>query len=110
MKSNAQYQRELRDRRRVSEEELRDSLLNNMEVFTERWEDGAKAITIDWNLTKVDEMAVELMAKRKGLTVAEFLDATGRRIINERLKAAGGGKVQRSRSRIVPDNPGHFDV
>ena len=90
--------------------ELRESLFNNIEVFTERQEEGTKAITIDWNLTQVDEMAVELMAKRKGLTVKEFLDDTARRIINQRLKVAGGGKVQRSRTRVVEDNPGHIDV
>ena len=110
VKSAALRNKESRERRKVSEMELRESLFNNIEVFTETWEDGAKAITIEWNLTPVDQMAVEIQAKHKGLTVEEFLDATGRRIINQRLQAAGGGKVQRSRSRIAPDNPGHFDV
>ena len=88
--------------------ELRESLFRNIEVWTGTWEDGAKAINIEWNLTPVDQAAVELMAKRKGLTADEFLDALGRRIVNERLKAAGGGKVLRSRSQVVPDNPGHM--
>ena len=88
---------------------MRESLFNNIEVFTETLKDGTKALTIDWNLTKVDQMAVEIMAKRQGLTVDEFLDAKGRKIINQRLKAAGGGQVKRSRSQIAPDNAGHID-
>ena len=104
VKSAALRNKESRERIKVREMELRDSLFRNIEVFTETWEDGEKAITIDWNLTQVDEMAVEIMAKRKGLTVAEFLDDTCRRIINERLKVAGGGKVGQSRIRTLPDD------
>ena len=92
VKSAALRNKESRERIKVREMELRDSLFRNIEVFTETWEDGEKAITIDWNLTQVDEMAVEIMAKRKGLTVAEFLDDTCRRIINEAAK--GGGRRQ----------------
>ena len=109
VKSAALRNRESRARRKVSEMELRESLFRNIDVFTETLEDGRKTITINWNLTQVDEMAVELMAKRKGWTVEEFLDDTARRIINQRLQAAGGGKVQRSRSQIAPDNAGHID-
>ncbi len=100
----ARNQKAYRDRMKVSEMELQESLFRNIEVFTETWEDGAKAITVDWNLTQVDRIAVELMAARKGLTMEEFLDDTGRRIINQRLKVVGGGKVQRSQSRILPDD------
>ena len=89
--------------------ELENSLFRNIEVFTETWEDGAKAITMAWNLTPEDNAAAEIMAKRQGLTVDEFLDALGRKVVNQHLKAAGGGKVKRSRSQIAPDNPGHID-
>ena len=108
-KTDAVRQKEMRDRRKVSDMELTESLFNNIEVYTGRREDGAKEITIDWNLTPVDQAAVEIMAKRQGLTVDEFLDAKGRKIINQRLKAAGGGQVKRSRSQIAPDNAGHID-
>ena len=67
--------------------ELRESLFNNIEVFTERQEDGTKAITIEWNLTQVDQMAVELQAKRRGLTVEEFL---GRHSAQDHQRASKG--------------------
>lgn len=90
MKSDVQRQQELRDRRKVESMDLEDNLFRKIEVFTKRGEDGIKRIVIDWNLTAIDSAAVDIMAKRQGLTSDAFLEKLGRRVINKRFNIQVG--------------------
>ena len=99
VKSDVVRQQELRDRRKVTLENLKDTMFENSEIY----KSGDRYI-IEWNVTPQQWPIIHRIAELKGLTTDAMLEKMGRDIINKRSDVKVGP------GEPVPDNPGHFDV
>ena len=100
VKTNAEYQQKLRDRRKVELNEIMDALFENSTI-----EKDGDSIVINWNLTSKEWPIIHKIAEIKGLTTDAMLEKMGRDIINKRSKFIKVGP-----GAPVPDNPGHIDL